>query len=289
MLWPVLHSAQIGLPVALPCLSRDARSDTGFARFTSPLARKLLDWIEKNGNPKKRAGEKAGALQSTKETRRMRRLTLVALLVSAVALSLGATAAYAQSGSLAPLLFNTGVDANKAVLPVGAADPHYTLISVPSGPATALAMSNHPAWIANSAASLWIGPLANGSQTSPVGLYRYIYTIDLSAYDSSTAIISGRWSTDNDAVMMLNLNGVSSTPSSAFQGWTPFTLSQGFVSGVNTLEFLVTNGAGTSGNPTGLRVEFLRGEASSAPVPEPMSMMLAGLGLGAVARLRGRR
>ena len=52
----------------------------------------------------------------------------------------------------------------------------------------------------------------------------------------------------------------------------------------NTLEFKVTNLAQASGNPTGLRVEFL---ASEVPEPESYALMLGGLGiLGAVAARR---
>jgi hypothetical protein len=59
---------------------------------------------------------------------------------------------------------------------------------------------------------------------------------------------------------------------------------------MNTLDFIVTNRAGSSGNPTGVRVEFLESYAvAAAPVPEPSSyaLILAGLAVvGSIARRR---
>jgi len=45
-------------------------------------------------------------------------------------------------------LWNTGVDNSGVALPYGTADPHYSLITVPSGPSTAMAIVPHPDWVA---------------------------------------------------------------------------------------------------------------------------------------------
>ena len=210
-------------------------------------------------------------------------------LAAAVALAAGTGAAFAgTTGNLAYQLFNTGVDANKTVLAAGVIDPNYDLVSVPSGPSDALAMSAHPAWVANTSDSKWIGPLADGQATSPAGNYVYRYTFDLTNFFASTANIEGRWATDNNAQMKLNLNGVSTTPNEGFKGWTYFVLNKGFVAGTNTLEFCVTNQSGSSGNPTGLRVEFLSGCAQ--PIPEPVFFQMGSLlGLGGLGLLKGRK
>jgi hypothetical protein len=54
------------------------------------------------------------------------------------------------------------------------------------------------------------------------------------------------------------LNGVTVGPtSSSFSSLTPFSLTSGFVAGINTLDFILTNGpTGGPQNPTGLFVEL---------------------------------
>lgn len=62
------------------------------------------------------------------------------------------------------------------------------------------------------------------------------------------------------------MNGVAAGPnSSSYNTWMPFTINSGFVAGVNTLDFVVTN---TGAGPTGLRVD-LSGTASPGSGPPP--------------------
>jgi hypothetical protein len=139
--------------------------------------------------------------------------------------------------------------------------------------------------------SQWIGPdTADGSNYSG-GVYTLDYqtTFDLTGYDPSTVTLTGQWSTDNIGSDIL-INGVSTgNASSDFSQWYSFTISSGFVPGVNSLDFNWEN----QGGPGGLRVEFssLTGDpmASSSSAPEPGSRLLMGLGVvvaGLVARRR---
>jgi hypothetical protein len=155
--------------------------------------------------------------------------------------------------------------------------------------------------MANDSISKWIAPQADQSTFSNdtgSGLYEYRTTFDLTGFDPSTAKITGEWTTDNFGDDIL-VNGVSlgiqhiSEPPSTFTYFSTFEITSGFVSGLNTLDFVVNNpalGYGGSGliNPTGLRVEMV-GTANT--VPEPATFVLFGIGaLGLLAyALRRRR
>ena len=204
----------------------------------------------------------------------------------AVVASLCCLAATSQASIIQ--LYNTGVDALGVSLPNGTTpDPHYSLVSVPSGSSATVVLTSAggfpiPPWLPNSPISAWISP-NNGNvnnQSDPVGDYVFRTTFDLTGLDPSTAVITGGWSTDN-AGTDIRLNGVSKilpafqTAANQFQiGYVAFSLSGlGFTSGVNTLDFIVNNASGASGNPVGLRVEM----TGTAAVPEPTTMVAGAL------------
>ncbi len=210
-------------------------------------------------------------------------------------------------------LFNTGVDASGAVLPDGTVgDPHYTLMSVPpavppDGSTTDIRIRDYatygntlpgnPMWnyVGDSLTSRWIGP--NNASTydsgdgtgphqyyffgGPVGNYIYRTTFDLTGFDPMAVSISGRWSTDNYGREML-LNGVNTgnVNNAEFGVWTDFSITSGFMPGINTLDFVVEN----IGGPTALRVEM-----TGAAVPLPAAAW-CGLGLlGVMVTMRCHR
>jgi hypothetical protein len=191
-------------------------------------------------------------------------------------------------------LFNTGVDSTGTPLPHGTVgDSHYSLISVPSGSTSATRIITSAGgfpigpYIGDNTLSAWIGPNNDDDLNGPVGAYTYRTTFDLTGFNPSTASIMGGWTTDNDGLDIL-INGTSlgfTTPFTAFaSGFFAFSVTSGFVSGVNTLDFVVSNGGG----PTALRVEAT-GTASPAtsPVPIPAAAWLFGsalLGLTGISR-----
>jgi hypothetical protein len=68
------------------------------------------------------------------------------------------------------------------------------------------------------------------------------------------------------------------SPISYYIGFSTFSISNGFLPGVNTLDFSVFNGPngnsnGPPGNPTGLRVE-LSGTANPVPTPATWAILL---------------
>ena len=185
------------------------------------------------------------------------------------------------SAQAAPInIFNTGVDANGDVVTGGTVgDEHYTLISDPNGTITgiktATAISEgYPIgpWLGDNSLSSWIGPNTD-DLVGPGGLFTYQTTFDLSGLDHTTASILGRWATDDQGIDILINGTATGNTSASFGVFTDFTINSGFIAGVNTLDFVVTNGHG----PTGLRVEITN--ANAVAVDEPYALALLGLGL----------
>jgi len=179
------------------------------------------------------------------------------------------------SAATIPGLFNSGVGNNGVALAVGAQDPHYLITAAAQGPINtgAIVMQNNTAWLANSAASTWIGVVNSGAANVNVGNYNFRTTFDLTGLEPSTAQISFKVSVDNDMSDVL-INGVSAGLS--FSGFgafsSPMIISSGFIDGTNMLEFRTVNG-GTDVNPGGFRIEFISGTADPQPPPgTPPSM-----------------
>lgn len=200
-----------------------------------------------------------------------------------------------------PGLFDTGLDAGGNPLPDGSVDPHYSLIQAPPdlglGPGAFVALSdryplsNYQMWIPNSSSSKWIAPQADQQAfvegNNVAGTYIYQLTFDLTGYDPASASISGLWATDNPGQDIL-INGLSTgithtdgAQGYSFQFFSSFTITSGFVAGLNNLDFVVYNTPlppdipGWYSNPTGLRVEL---SGTVDPVPEPPSLTLLALG-----------
>ena len=216
------------------------------------------------------------------------------------------------------IIFDTGVDATGNVLPDGTiGDLHYILTylgngGAPVGPGTpdgtiVKTSANGfpvPPWLDDDSLSAWIGPFpqpAGDPKTVPrmdglPGYYEYQTTFNLVG-DPLTASLSGQWSMDNEGVDIF-LNGVATgntvPDSQAFTSWHPFSISSGFVAGLNTLDFLVHNDPGsedgdaTFSSPTAVRVE-VTGTVSSSQVPEPTTLALLGLGLAGLGLSRRKQ
>jgi hypothetical protein len=97
----------------------------------------------------------------------------------------------------------------------------------------------------------------------------YRQTFDLTGYDPSTAVLSLKMASDNSSWVMLNGMDVNVaviqadiSDTSVFEKLHPFTITSGFVPGVNTLDIVVHNDY----LPTGLLME-LSGTADSVVAP----------------------
>jgi hypothetical protein len=165
-----------------------------------------------------------------------------------------------------PGIFNTGVNEDRALLADEAIDPHYRLILNAENPESteviAQSVIPSPPWLTNSDKSRWVGPLADANANA--GDYTYQLQLNLTGYDPATAILAGSWATDDGGSLYLN-GADTGFRSPSFTAFSEFTLTNGFVSGANILEFRIVNGGI---NPTGLRVENLRGTAEQGGVSE---------------------
>ena len=192
-----------------------------------------------------------------------------------------------------PSLFNTGVDPDGAALENGDLDTHYTLkrcaqtcannVTSPVGPCAstpiptvAVAGKLDTLWVNAPPGSQWVHPV-NSTQ---IGTFIYTLTVDLTGLKPSTAVITGKFSSDNQAKIVLNgvdtgvaING------NLFSSLTSFTIQSGFVPGINTLEFQVCNWGGTSG----LLVADLLGTADRLCTGTTSHYGLATPGTGGVA------
>ena len=213
--------------------------------------------------------------------------SLAAAIVAAMALlPIGQAQAATITG-----LFNTGTDASNVALigGNGVIDPHYQIVSSTSpGFAGNQAVTFQCCYAAEDADSRWVSLGANGSPGSNTTLYRLSF--DLTGLNAATAQIGGSWGADNFGTIFLNGANTGVTVSNFFS-LTNFSVTSGFVAGVNNLDFEILD----VGQPTAFRVDNLAGTADVAQVgaiPEPATwaMMLLGFfGLGGVVRSRRRQ
>jgi hypothetical protein len=187
-------------------------------------------------------------------------------------------------------LFNTGVDSsgNLLVGGNGTVDGHYTIFSTTDPTATLGASAvtyNFPYPIAETT-SRWLATTASGGGG---GVTTFRQSFDLTGFDPATASITGQAAADNSMRIFLNGNLVVANASSSFSTFTPWMISSGFVAGVNTLDFELTD----RGVPGAFNINNLVGTAERqvvGAVPEPATWAMMILGFGAIgASMRRRR
>ena len=228
----------------------------------------------------------------------MRLSATIPTLALTVAFSAGlTTAASAMTTVSIPGLFNTGVNGSNVTLGNNAVDSHWRLTAAPIGVTlgntyTGASNGSFPlngAWAANNATSRWITPTVSHIQATP-GLYTYEMQFTLTPkMITNTGQLTGRFMNDN-ALTSIFLNTTQLTaPAGNFKTFSNFSAASGFIAGLNKLSFTVRNDAGTSGNPTGLRVEFLSNSIGVVPEPGTWAMLIVGFGLIGVSMRRRQK
>ena len=206
-------------------------------------------------------------------------MTLAKLIKGAIGggVLLSLASVSAVSAASIPSLFSTGVDGAGNALAPGALDPHYVVVGTGNNAVTISSLPFN--YVANNATSMWIWEQPSGQPTWTTRTLRT--TFDLTGFDLSTTSIKGRWAAD-DFLDDILINGVSIGPipnypgDENFNSLHPFTISSGFATGINTLDFVVRD----TGNVAGFRVDF-------TPVPEPSAVLgLVLLGFGAFLKRR---
>jgi hypothetical protein len=164
-----------------------------------------------------------------------------------------------------PALPNTGIDTSGLPIPNGSSDPRWTILFTPPGSTTP--PSNTPAyvtnnscpigaaWITNDSNSQWISFQSDESVGDAPGLYTYRTTVDLTGYDPASVTLTVQVAADQE-LSAVRLNGVSlGLSASGYSGFTSLSINGPFQATVNTLDLAVNN-AGSTANPSGLRVRF---------------------------------
>ena len=145
--------------------------------------------------------------------------------------------------------------------------------------------------------------IANNSSGSNGGIGSYVYFVfqqsfDLTGYNPSTADLQFQWGCDDVPGAVgwtpeFSLNGGAlqgAGTCGAYSLGSTVDLNSGFVSGINTIDFLVEGNGQTDGFELST-ISFTARQSGPPPtgVPEPLTLSLFGAGFAGAAALRRRR
>ena len=143
------------------------------------------------------------------------------------------------------------------------------------------------AWTPDTLGSQWISPQTSYNKNAdPSGEYIYQDTFNLTGFNDTLVNIIGKWSADNYGYIVVNnvevtggVSGQIANQTGQFEKFTSFNLNSlntDFISGINTIDFVVFNNTNGSPDVTGVNIDI---QSTTAYAPEPGSFALMGLGL----------
>jgi hypothetical protein len=215
-----------------------------------------------------------------------------------------------------------GLASTGAYLTEGSQDVNFMLISAPEGvdpwvnPTVVRStwdwgtgeVAAYPfggGWFDNTNETKWlgVGETYHGPRryeagaSDPSGIY--IFRTEFVLPEGFTsAVISGGWAVDNLGTIVLNGTTVATTPESCavtplgpmcYKSPLALSISTGFVTGVNYLDFVIENEVRAVGNPMGLWASLQGGYWIEQTVPEPGTAALLGVGAAGLVLLAVRR
>lgn len=148
-------------------------------------------------------------------------------------------------------LVSSGMEDHNTPLSLGSRDPHFVVVENDYQQAFVI---NPPSstWIQNDENSQWIWENANGEPVNVIRTFRTSF--DLTGFDYSTTKINMHVGADN-SLLDVHLNGNSvdiSLDDPAFTTLQSFSITEGFQSGINSLDFVVQD----IGEISGFRVDL---------------------------------
>jgi len=191
-----------------------------------------------------------------------------------------------------------------ALLNFAANDNNYQIfangIGAPTGTNSTSTESAFGPYVPNNSGSEWIEPGSASLQAAayPAGTWTVRTTFDLTGFTASSLVLQLDIAVDNLVAVTINGNTITGFSPSCNATTAPqcFSLFQsnhnidntaagGYLPGLNTLQFVVTNTDGPGANPTALRVQAI-GNANLSGIPEPGTWALLGIGLTGLGLLR---
>jgi hypothetical protein len=224
--------------------------------------------------------------------------------------------------------FGTGVNSSNVVQAGGTLDTHWTITATtqPAPPNSSVFVAQgcttfsdcgpapagwplNGTWADTSGGAstgttgAWVSAFnSDPNSDSPTGYsYSYTETFNLSGFVLGSVTLSGFWAADNCANIVLNGTALTATDctnaanANQYNPKTAFTITNasgtGFISGINTITWVVKNFPTSAPDPSGLLVEVngATGNILLNNMPEPATLFGVGLGLGVVGLAYRRR